>query len=142
MLDPRAAAAREIQPLLDGLGWASLAADFLIALITFFTSYDHVDLFGIFQFKVHQQSGIPLLLATMAALFGEVKLASNDRCEDQSARKRVARAREREADEADRERHRAAEEKGALLVELNSKLDALLLSADSSSPAPPATDSN
>jgi hypothetical protein len=28
------------------------------------------------------------------------------------------------------------------LAELNSKLDALLLSADSSSPIPPATDSN
>jgi hypothetical protein len=111
MLDPRAAAAGESPPLLDGLGWASLAAGSLVALITFFTSYSHVDLFGAFQFKVNQQIGIPLLLAAMAALFGEVKLASNDRCADQGARKREARAREREANEADRERHRAAEER-------------------------------
>ncbi len=54
----------------------------------------------------------------MAALFGEVKLASNQRRADQRAREREARelfqdtrAREREANEADRERHRAAGER-------------------------------
>jgi len=104
MLDPRAAAAGESPPLLDGLGWASLAAGSLVALITFFTSYSHVDLFGVFQFKVNQQIGIPLLLAAMAALVGEVKLASNNRRTDQSAR-------EREANAADRERYRAAAER-------------------------------
>jgi hypothetical protein len=125
MLDPCAADDEQIAPLLDPVGWASLAAGLLVALITFFTSYNHVDLFGFLQFKVNQQIGIPLLLAAMAALFGEVKLASNDRCADQNARKREARAREqeararerearareREADEADRERYRAAEER-------------------------------
>jgi hypothetical protein len=104
MSDPRAAEAGETPPLLDAMGWASLAAGSLIVLITFFTSYSHVNLFGVFQFKVNQQIGIPLLLAAMAALFGEIKLASNDRCADQSARKR-------EANEADRERYRAAAER-------------------------------
>ena len=97
---------------LDPMGWASLAAGLLVASISFFTSYSHVDLFGILQFKVNQQIGIPLLLAAMAALIGEdevfsvgvVKLASNHRRADQ-------RAREREANEADRERHRAARER-------------------------------
>jgi len=107
------------------MAWASLAAGLLVALITFFTSYSHVDLFGFLQFKVNQQIGIPLLLAAMAALFGEVKLASNHRRADQRARIREARARERdsrervqeararerEANEADRERHRAAGER-------------------------------
>ena len=86
---------------LDPVSWVSLAAGLLIILITFFTSYSHVDLFGFLQFKVNQQIGIPLLLAGLAALVGEVKLASNNRRADQSAR-------EREANEADRERYRAS----------------------------------
>jgi hypothetical protein len=88
-------------PPLDPVGWVSLAAGLLIILITFFTSYSHVDLFGFLQFKVNQQIGIPLLLAAMAALAGEAKLAFNNRRADQSAR-------EREANEADRERYRAS----------------------------------
>jgi hypothetical protein len=90
------------------VGWVSLAAGLLLILITFFTSYSHVDLFGVLRFKVNQQVGIPLLLAAMAALVGEVKLASNSRRADQSAREREASAREREANEADRERYRAS----------------------------------
>jgi biopolymer transport protein ExbB/TolQ len=94
------------------MGWASLAAGLLVALITLFTSYSHVNLFGFLQFKVNQQIGISLLLAAMAALVGEdevfsvgvVKLASNNRCADQ-------RARERDANEADRDRYRAAAER-------------------------------
>ena len=95
-------------PPLDPAGWVSLAAGVLIILITFFTSYSHVDLFGFLQFKVNQQIGIPLLLAAMAALVGEVKLASNNRRADQRARVEEASAREREANEADRERYRAS----------------------------------
>ncbi|MFM7267327.1 MAG: hypothetical protein ACKOZT_01895 [Cyanobium sp.] len=83
------------------MGWVSLAAGLLLILITFFTSYSHVDLFGFLHFKVNQQIGIPLLLAALAALVGEVKLASNNRRADQSAR-------EREANEADRDRYRAS----------------------------------
>jgi len=98
-------------PPLDPAGWVSLAAGLLIILITFFSSYSHVDLFGFLQFKVNQQIGIPLLLAAMAALVGEVKLASNNRRADQSAREREARERKRAANEADRERDRAAEER-------------------------------
>jgi hypothetical protein len=96
---------------LDPAGWVSLAAGLLIILITFVTSYSHVDLFGFLQFKVNQQIGIPLLLAAVAALAGEVKLASNNRRADQSAREREARERKREANEADRERDRATAER-------------------------------
>ena len=116
--DPRAADTEESSAPLDPTGWASLAAGLLVALITFFTSYSHVNLFRILQFKVDQQIGIPLLLTAMAALVGEIKLASNNRRTDQSAtereaRERVqeARAREREANAADRERYRAAAER-------------------------------
>jgi len=98
-------------PALDPVGWVSLAGGLLVILITFFTSYSHVDLFGFLRFKVNQQIGIPLLLAAMAALVGEVKLASNRRRADQSAREREARARKRAANEAARERDRAAGER-------------------------------
>lgn len=82
-------------PLLDRVGYASLVGGLLVVLITFFTSYSHVDVFGV-HFNVTQQIGIPFLFAALAALVSEVKLASNDRCADQ-------RAREREAHEAARE---------------------------------------
>ena len=109
--EPQSADAGEIPPLLDPMGWISLAAGFLVALITFFTSYNHVGVFGFLQFQVNQQIGIPLLLAALAPLFVEVKLASNSRCADQIARKREARAREQEAYEVDRKRNRAAGER-------------------------------
>jgi hypothetical protein len=98
-------------PLLDRNGLASLIGGLLVILITFFTSYGHVDLFGHFRFAVDQQIGIPLLLTALAALVGEVKLASNSRCADQRAREREANAAARERDQADRERKRAAEER-------------------------------
>jgi hypothetical protein len=50
--DSRAADTAESSAPLDPAGWASLAAGLLVALITFFTSYGHVNLFGILQFKV------------------------------------------------------------------------------------------
>ena len=97
---------------LDPAGWFSLAAGLLIIVITFFTSYSHVDLFGFLQFKVNQQVGIPLLLAAVAALAGEVKLASNSRRADQNSREQEARERKRAANEADRERYRASRRAG------------------------------
>jgi hypothetical protein len=120
--EARAKESADNAPPLDPAGWVSLAAGVLIILITFFTSYNHVDLFGYLHFKVNQQIGIPLLLAAVAALVGEVKLASDSRRADQRAsveeastrereageRMAEARAREREANEADRERYRAS----------------------------------
>jgi hypothetical protein len=106
--EARAKESADNAPPLDPAGWVSLAAGVLIILITFFTSYSHVDLFGFLHFRVNQQIGIPLLLAAVAALVGEVKLASNNRRADQRARVEEARAREREANEADRERYRAS----------------------------------
>ena len=70
-------------PWLDRSGQAALVAGTLVVLITFFTSYSHVDSPAHDSIAVNQQIGIPLLLAALAALVGEVKLASNNRCADQ-----------------------------------------------------------
>jgi hypothetical protein len=110
--EARAKESADSAPPLDPAGWVSLAAGLLIILITFFTSYSHVDLFGFLQFKVNQQIGIPLLLAAMAALAGEAKLASNSRRADQNAREQEARERKRAANEADRDRYRASRRAG------------------------------
>ena len=42
------------------MGWESLAAGLLVVLITFFTSYSHVDLIGFRHFKVNQQIATPI----------------------------------------------------------------------------------
>jgi hypothetical protein len=125
------------------MGWASLAAGLLVASITFFTSYSHVDLFGFIQFKVNQQIGIPLLLAAMAALFGEDEVFSVGVVElaptIDAQIKGLESERRTKLIENDIER---LEKENKRLADIESRLDALLLSADSSSPIPPATDSN
>jgi len=73
--------------------------------------HSHVDIPAHVSIAVNQQIGIPLLLAALAALFGEdevfsegvVKLASNNRCADQrdriEARNRAIEERNRSAQE-------------------------------------------
>jgi hypothetical protein len=73
-------------PWLDQSGLAALLAGSLVVLITFFTSYSHVDIPSHASIRVNQQIGIPFLLAALAALVGAVQLASKARCADQRAR--------------------------------------------------------
>ncbi|MFO0016322.1 MAG: hypothetical protein ACK52U_07160 [Synechococcaceae cyanobacterium] len=103
---------------LDLPGWITVVAGLLLALITLFTGYDHVELPGFGTIQLDQQIGIPLLLASLATLFGDAQLATRRRSRDQSDRIRAQEdlAREtderaRERDRADRERLRAAEER-------------------------------
>jgi hypothetical protein len=105
-------------PWLDRSGLAALLAGTLVVLITFFTSYSHVDIPAHASIRLNQQIGIPLLLAALAALVGEVKLASNNRCADQrdriEARNSATEERNRSAAERNRsaaERVRAAEDR-------------------------------
>jgi len=103
MAESKHLAIEEPFPWLDESGLAALVAGSLVVLITFFISYSHVDIPSHESVAVNQQIGIPLLLAALAALVGEVKLASNARCAD--LRNRVeARIR------ATEERYRSAEE--------------------------------
>jgi hypothetical protein len=64
-------------PWLDQSGLAALLAGSFVVLIKFFTSYSHVDFPAHASIAVHQQIEIPLFLAALAALVGEVKLVSN-----------------------------------------------------------------
>jgi hypothetical protein len=73
-------------PRLDQFGLAALLAGRQAELITFFTSYGHVNIPAPVRIDVNQQIGIPLLLAALAALDGEVKMASNNRCTAQRDR--------------------------------------------------------
>ena len=92
-------------PWLDQSGLAALLAGSLVVLITFFTSYSHVDIPSHASVRVNQQIGIPLLLAALAALVGEVKLASNNRFADQRDRieARIRATEERNRSAQDRE---------------------------------------
>ena len=106
MLEAIGLAQKEPFPWLDRAGLAALLAGTLILLITFFTSYSHVDIPAQGSIQVNQQIGISLLFAALAALFGEVKLASNGRCAAErdrvEQRIRAAEERNRTAEERDR----------------------------------------
>ncbi len=106
MVEAIGLAQKEPFPWLDRAGLAALLAGTLILLITFFTSYSHVDIPAQGSIQVNQQIGISLLIAAVAALFGEVKLASNGRCAAErdrvEQRIRAAEERNRAAEERDR----------------------------------------
>jgi hypothetical protein len=102
----------------DRQGWITVVAGLLLALITLFTSYDHVDLPVFGSVRIDQQIGVPLLVASLATLAVDVELASRSRSRAQSDRAReadrAAEERVRAAEErvrADQERDRAAEER-------------------------------
>ena len=75
---------------LDQQGRLTVAAAILLALITLFTSYDHIAIPGA-RSALHlpQQAGIPLLAAAVAAAVGEAQLASNSRAESAEIRDRA-----------------------------------------------------
>ena len=50
----------------DRQGWITVFAALLLALITLFTSYTHVDLLGAASIDLPQQAGIPCISAALA----------------------------------------------------------------------------
>ncbi|MCX5948560.1 MAG: hypothetical protein NTY67_10375 [Cyanobacteria bacterium] len=111
MAEGKTLTAKEPNPWLDRSGLAALLAGTLIILITFFTSYSHVDIPAHDSIQVNQQIGIPLLVAALAALFGEVKLASHNRCADQGDRIEAGIRATEERNHSAEERIRAAEDR-------------------------------
>ncbi len=87
---------------MDGQATITLIGGWLLILISFFTSYSHVDIPGIGAIPVDQQRllaqprAIPLHLAALAALVGEVELEARvrDRTENEMARTRERTARQ------------------------------------------------
>jgi uncharacterized membrane protein len=92
----------------DLQGCITVVAGVLLALITLFTGYDHVDLFGRVTVTITQQIGVFILLASLATLVVEAQLASRRRNRDSVDRAREADAAARERDLAAEERERAA----------------------------------
>jgi hypothetical protein len=99
---------------LDQQGLITVAAAILVALITLFSSYDHIAIPGAHA-AIHlpQQAGIPLLAAAVAAAVGETQLASNSRAESAEIRDRT------EAETAQRAQLQAR----CALVQLQHQLD-------------------
>lgn len=80
---------------LDQQGWLTLIASCLIALITLFTSYSHVDIPGLGTISLNQQVGVFFIAASLATLAGDAQLASyrRYRAEAETSRRHRAKAR-------------------------------------------------
>jgi signal transduction histidine kinase len=92
----------------DRQGWITVIATVLLALITLFTSYDHVSVLGTTAIDLPQQAGIPCIAAAVAAALAEAQLASNDRQESAAIRAGAEDSADEERKRAARERERAA----------------------------------
>ena len=94
--------------LLDRQGWSTLLAGYLLLLISFTTNYgdDKLSRFG--RLPAPDKVGMGLHLAALAALAGDVQLASSLRHRAANEAARAERARQREADARKREALEAA----------------------------------
>jgi len=99
----------------DRQGWFTLAAGTLLLLISFTTNYGDDNLRHLGSLPAAVKVGMGLHIAALAALVGDVELASrlryraaNEAARAERARKREADFREREADEAAEGREQAA----------------------------------
>ena len=99
-------------PLPDQQGWITIVAGLLLALITLFTSYSHVDIPFVGTIHLQQQVGVPLLLASLATLVVEAQLAS----------RRRSRAADRAAAERERALRRAQRQNRCTVVQLRHQL--------------------
>ena len=98
--------------LFDRPAWIAFAGAILLALITLFSSYNHVFIPGFAtSFPLPQQAGIPCIFIALAAAASELKLASNSRYESADLRARAEYKTAEERERANNERNRAAEER-------------------------------
>ncbi len=113
---------------MDSQAWIAFAAAILLALITLFSSYNHVFIPGFATpFPLPQQAGIPCIFIALAAAACELKLASNSRYESAELRARAAdqtaEERNRAAEERERAAFRARRQAQCNLVQLRHQLD-------------------
>ena len=98
------------RPGFDGQARTALIGGILLILISFITSYGDVNLLQFTHLALHEQAGVSLHLAALAALVGEIELASRLR---NRARNRALEDREqavRDREQAARDREQAARE--------------------------------
>ena len=111
----------------DRQGWITVFAALLLALITLFTNYTHVDLLGAASVDLPQQAGIPCIAAAVAAAVAEAQLASNRRAESEAIRAGAEETANEERGRASEERRRAArraqQQAQCNLVQLRHQLD-------------------
>ncbi len=120
---------------LDLQGWIQAIAGLVIALIALLSSYDHINLPAGTVFQLEQQWGVWFIAASVALVVVDAQLATGSRL-------RAAQDAARAADEAAESEIEQLRQENRRLAELESRMDALLLSADSCSPIPPATGSS
>ena len=117
----------------DRQGWITVFAALLLALITLFTNYTHVDLLGAASVDLPQQAGIPCIAAAVAAAVAEAQLASNDRYKRAAIRNRAENSaneeREQAAEERERAARRAQQQARCNLVQLRHQLDPSAINA-------------
>ena len=101
----------------DRQGWITVFAALLLALITLFTNYTHVDLLGAASVDLPQQAGIPCIAAAVAAAVAEAQLASNRRAESEAIRAGAEEAANEERGRSNEERRRAEEARGRAATE-------------------------
>ena len=120
--------------LFDRPAWIAFAGAILLALITLFSSYNHVFIPGFAtSLPLPQQAGIPCIFIALAAAAGELKLASNSRYESAELCARTADETAEERNRATEERERAAfrarRQAQCNLVQLRHQLDPSELNA-------------
>jgi stage V sporulation protein SpoVS len=120
----------------DLQGSITLLAGALIALITLFTSYGHVEIPGVGSIQLNQQAGVLLIIASLATLAGVDEVFSEGVVE-LATRRRLRAERDRVRSERDR-----VQAENEALDELDSKLDALFSSSSTSSTPPQNTSDN
>ena len=104
--------------LLDRQGWSTFLAGSLLLLISFTTNYGDDKLSRFLRLPAHEQVGMGLHLAALAALVGDVQLASRlrHRARNREAEDRIARQREALEAAAREQRQNRALRAGALFL--------------------------
>ena len=125
--------------LLDRQGWSTLAAGTLLLLISFTTTYGDDNLSRFRRLPAHDKVGMGLHLAALAALAGDVQLASRLRIEQRTRQHELnALASEKRMQESEK-RLLESEKRLKLLQESNARIARFEQELFSSSNQAPST---
>ncbi len=98
----------------DHRAWIQLLGGLVVGLIALYSSYDHIN-FGTARVQLEQQWGIWCIVASLAVVAFDARLATRSRRREEDRRSAESLARIREANEAARERDRVARREAAQL---------------------------